>query len=291
LTARAATVTPATYSVCQNILPNASMADDLKLLVSAGVRAIGLTSEMVAGEGVRGTVRLLHEHECQPSSLIAALRILDGTRDTFAEAVRGQLAVAAALGAPEILVVSGPLRRGQSTPEADAEVRTRLHAAGPPAVDLGVSLGLEPLHPFLRPLSYVHTVRHAARIVDEIPHAALVLDTAHTYWDANLEQDIRDYSGLIASVHLSDLSREAMSARRWERVALGSGDVPVADLIHLLDLTGYRGYFENEVIPYVDRPFSPERVERCLDDLRQDRAWFESRSTRGDAVRGRGAVL
>jgi hypothetical protein len=56
---------------------------------------------------------------------------------------------------------------------------------------------------------------------------------------------------------------------RYERSPFESGQVPVASLVHLLETSGYRGWYENEVLVRTQR-------EQRLDLLRTSREWFDA---------------
>jgi sugar phosphate isomerase/epimerase len=125
---------------------------------------------------------------------------------------------------------------------------------------------LEPIHPIMRDLSFVHTLAHGLAMVEGIDGAGVVLDVGHVWWEHNLDALVRARIDDIVSVQLTNVD---LTELRYERVQLDSGDVPVALLVDLLEAAGYRGWYEYEVLVRTPR-------DQRLDLLRTSREWFEA---------------
>jgi hypothetical protein len=67
---------------------------------------------------------------------------------------------------------------------------------------------------------------------------------------------------------MTNVDSDALRDRRYARAELGSGEVPVVDLVRLLESSGYRGWYEDEVLIDIPR-------DQRLDRVRASRAWFE----------------
>jgi sugar phosphate isomerase/epimerase len=65
----------------------------------------------------------------------------------------------------------------------------------PMAAAAGLVIGLEPFHPILRAMTYVHTLRHAAALTGGRPGTGLVVDLAHLWWDPGLVDDVAAIAG------------------------------------------------------------------------------------------------
>src|SRR6266702_1744973 len=98
------------FAVCEQVLRQGSFADDVAVAKAAGVNAIGVDAEAVDASGAEEAGRILDAEGIRVSSYIALEGILakDGAGAQLDEAAR-RLEVAASLGAPSAVVVSGPL--------------------------------------------------------------------------------------------------------------------------------------------------------------------------------------
>jgi sugar phosphate isomerase/epimerase len=128
---------------------------------------------------------------------------------------------------------------------------------------------IEPVHPFLHGVGYIHTIRHAARITERVENCGIIVDVAHIYWDGDLEEDIRRHCGKIALVQVANLDPQALAARRWGRALLDQGTVPIADIVRWIDAAGYRGTYESEIL--LELPH-----DECIAAARSSRLWFET---------------
>jgi sugar phosphate isomerase/epimerase len=253
----------ARFAVCEIVLRQGSFAADVALTMAAGVAALGVSADAVGAVGVDEARRILDGEGVLASSYMGLETILQGGTDDIAR----QLDAAAVLGAPGALVLTGPL--GDRTPaEADAECRDWLERAAALAVGCGIRIMLEPVHPLIRRLSYVHTMTHALELVDGIDGAGVVLDVGNVWWEHGLDRLIGEHVDDIDTVQLTNVDSAALDELRYERAPLDSGDVPVASLVRALGAAGYGGWYEYEVL------VRTRRDER-LGMLRGERAWFE----------------
>jgi sugar phosphate isomerase/epimerase len=257
------------YAVCELVLRQGSFAADVALTGRAGVSAIGVDAGTVDKVGADEARRILEGEGVRVSSYMNLASILQGAGGTasLGDTAR-QLEMAASLGAPSAVVLTGALG-GLVPTDADATCRDWLVGAAALAADCGVQVALEPVHPLMRHLSFVHTLAHGLTLVDGIAGAGVVLDLGHVWWEPGLDVLIRDRVSEIVSVQLTNVDSAALEELRYERAPLESGDVPVASLVKLLESSGYRGWYENEVV------VRSHRAER-LDMLRASREWFEA---------------
>ena len=257
------------YAVCERVLRQGSFADDVALVVAAGIGAIGVDAAAVDAIGVDEAVRILDGEGIGVSSYMGLEDVLvpDGSTGALDEAAR-RLDIAARFGAPGALVGTGPL--GMLPPmEAAAMCRDWLARAAPLAAERGVRIMLEPMHPLMRRWSFVHTLRDALTMVEGLIGAGVVLDFGHVWWEHGLDDLIRDHVGQIVSVQVTNVDAAALEEIRYERAPVAAGDVPVASLVGVLESSGYRGWYENETLV---RTRSDERLEM----LRASREWFDA---------------
>jgi sugar phosphate isomerase/epimerase len=79
------------------------------------------------------------------------------------------------------------------------------------------------------------------------PHAGVVVDAYHVFWDPRLVHDLADAEGLIAGYHVSDWlvpTTDLLAGRGL----MGDGIIDLPRLGRLVDATGYAGPIEVEVI-------------------------------------------
>jgi sugar phosphate isomerase/epimerase len=260
----------ARYAVCERVVRQGSFADDVAVIRGAGVVAMGVDEAAVDAIGVDEALRILDGEGVAASSYMGLENILrpDGGTASFDEAAR-RLDVAAELGAPAAIVATGPLG-ARPLAEADAICRDWLERAAPIAGERGVRLMLEPVHPVMRFWSYVHTLRHGLDLVEGVVGVGVLLDFGHLWWENDLDALIRVHVDEIVSVQVTNVDSGAMEEVRYDRAPLpAGGDVPVADLVALLESSGYRGWYEDETIVRIPR-------DQRLDMLRESRKWFEA---------------
>ena len=85
-----------------------------------------------------------------------------------------------------------------------------------------------------------------ARALDS-PHAGVVVDAYHVFWDPQLEQELAAARGLIAGYHVSDWlvpTTDVLAGRGL----MGDGIIDLPRLRSLIDDAGYSGPIEVEVI-------------------------------------------
>jgi sugar phosphate isomerase/epimerase len=259
----------ARYAVCERVLRQGSFAGDVALTRAAGIGAIGVDAAAVDAIGVEEAARILDGEGIRVSSYMGLEDILpaEATTASLDETAR-RLDVAARLGAPGALVTTGPLG-ARPAAEADATCSDWLARAAPLAATRGTRLMLEPIHPLMRRWSFVHTLAHALTMVDGIDGAGVVVDLGHVWWEHGLDALIRERVDEVVSVQATDVDTAALDDIRYERAPLGTGDVPVAALVGVLESSGYRGWYENETLVRTPR-------DERLDVLRASRKWFEA---------------
>jgi len=255
-------------ALSQSMLDNLSMAADLDMVCESGTHAVGLYRLMVEKTGAEETVRLLRERGLGVTSIHLGLKVMETDDEQADHALRAGLHLAASVGAP-VAPVSPGTSGALSTRQADEVYIQRLARVAPLARELGVTMAIEPLHPFLHAIGYIHTIRHAARITEQVENCGIILDAAHVYWDGDLEEDIRQHCAKLALVQLANLDPQALAERRWGRALLDKGVVPITEIVRMIDAAGYRGAYESEIL--LELPH-----DECIAAARASREWFEN---------------
>ena len=129
------------------------------------------------------------------------------------------------------------VRRAQMTDAAKV-----LEASIPLAERAGVAIGLETHDAF----SSAAVVAEVLALVDS-PYVGAVWDSHHPYRMGETPQEVYDLIGqrvLLAQV--KDAKRAPERADGWQLTLLGQGEVPVREMLDLLDQGGYQGWISVE---------------------------------------------
>jgi sugar phosphate isomerase/epimerase len=155
---------------------------------------------------------------------------------------------AALLGAPVLVIVSGPAN-GQTLADARATVLDGLLEVLPDAEKAGVVLGIEPLHPmFAAERSVVVTLKQANDIADQLQStsAGVVVDAYHVWWDPEVFNEIERARGRIVGFHVSDWP-VPLPGILMGRAMMGEGVIELQQLRQAVEKTGYNGPIEVEI--------------------------------------------
>ena len=155
---------------------------------------------------------------------------------------------AALLGAPVLVIVSGPAN-GQTLEDARATALDGLLEMLPAAEKAGVALGIEPLHPmYAAERSVVVTLKQANDLADQLSSAVagIVVDAFHVWWDPEVMQQIERARGRIVGFHVSDWP-VPLPGILMGRAMMGDGVIALRKLRHAVDATGYNGPIEVEI--------------------------------------------
>jgi sugar phosphate isomerase/epimerase len=154
---------------------------------------------------------------------------------------------AATLGAPVLVLVCGP-PVGGDLPAARATIAAGIERLLPFAVDHGVRLGIEALHPMMvGERSAIVTLGEALTLARGFEGVGVVVDAYHVFWDPRLEAELADAHGLIAGYHVSDWlvpTTDVLAGRGL----MGDGIIDLPRIRALVEAAGYDGPIEVEVI-------------------------------------------
>ena len=160
---------------------------------------------------------------------------------------------AATLGAPVLVLVSGGLPPGSRDLDAAREqVAAAVETLVPYAIDAGVTLGIEPLHPmYAADRCVVSTLGQALDIAERFPARAVgvVLDTYHLWWDDQVWAQIKraGADGRIACFQVADWVTPLPAGVLLGRGLPGEGCVELRRFREAVDAAGYTGPVEVEV--------------------------------------------
>ncbi|HYN95948.1 MAG TPA: sugar phosphate isomerase/epimerase family protein [Pilimelia sp.] len=216
----------------------------------AGVPGVGLWREEVAAYGVGKAAKLMHEYGLRVTSLCrGGFFSAEGWYDENRRAIDE----AAALGAPALVLVSGGLPAGsRDVDAARAQVAEAIGRLVPHALDAGVRLAIEPLHPmYASDRCVVSTLAQALDLAVPYPAEAVgvVVDTYHLWWDdqvwAQIERAGRERR--IACFQVADWVTPLPEGVLLGRGLPGAGCVELRRFRAAVDAAGYTGPVEVEV--------------------------------------------
>lgn len=276
----------AKLSINTATIKKASLAEALDLSVAAGLSHIGLWRDKVAEVGLETAVELVRESGLQVSSLCRGgfLTAADVAGQAAALADnKAAILEAKALGTTEIIMVVGGLPDfsvapgavdgggaatavvgGKTLVAARRRVADRLAELVPFALEHGVRLVLEPLHPmYAADRAVLSTLGQALDLAAPHPVEAVgvVVDTFHVWWDPQLQEQIAraGAEGRIASYQVCDFNLPIATDALLSRGFMGDGVIDFASIGAWVAEAGYDGVVEVEIfnediwgLPYAD---------------------------------------
>ena len=216
----------------------------------SGIPFIGVWRHKLGGDAAKASA-IIRDEGLRVSSLCRGGWFSAATIEERRKRVRDNfLAIeeAALLGAPVLVIVSGPAD-GQTLDDARATVLDGLLEVLPHAEKAGVILGIEPLHPmYAAERSVIVTLKQATDIVDRLSSkaAGVVVDAFHVWWDPEVFRQIEYARGRIVGFHVSDWP-VPLPGILMGRAMMGDGIIELRKLRRAVDATGYNGPIEVEI--------------------------------------------
>src|ERR1700733_5474718 len=215
-----------------------------------GIPYLGVWRHKLDGDAVRASA-LIRREGLKVSSLCRggwfSAPTAEERRNRIADN-RIAIEEAALLGAPVLVIVSGPAN-GQTLADARATVLDGLLEILPDAERAGVVLGIEPLHPmYAAERSVVVTLKQANDIADRLRSASagVIVDAYHVWWDPEIMKEIDRARGKIVGFHVSDWP-VPLPGILMGRAMMGEGVIELRQLRQAVDKAGYDGPIEVEI--------------------------------------------
>lgn len=257
-------VDPARFAVSAITTQRWSAWDDLRHYQALGVTGIGVWRQKLDGVKLGAYGRAIRNEGLVVTNLCFTGQFTLGLDDAVEDGKRA-LDEAAQLGAPTVLVISGPLQ-SENVGAAEGLLKEGLHRLADRAARLGITLAVEALHPMdMTQWTIVPTVDKALDILDDLEHPSiqLMLDLYNSWWDPGLPAAIRRAGPRVAAVQLADWRNPTRSFT--DRTVPGRGVAPLRPLISAVEHTGYQGLYDLEI--FSDEIWSsPEAYERTVSD-------------------------
>ena len=216
----------------------------------SGVPYIGVWRHKLDGDAAKASA-MIRSEGLRVSSLCRGGWFSAPTAEERRERVednRRAIEEAALLGAPVLVIVSGPAN-GQSLEDARQTVLDGLREVLPDAEKAGVTVGIEPLHPmYAAERSVVVTLKQANDMAEQLlsPAAGVVVDAFHVWWDPEVMHEIERARGRIAGFHVSDWP-VPLPGILMGRAMMGDGVIELRKLRQAVEAAGYFGPIEVEI--------------------------------------------
>jgi sugar phosphate isomerase/epimerase len=218
--------------------------------VEQGVTGLGLWRDNVAEYGLERTAKLVRSAGLPVTSLCRGGFFHD---DGWFDDNRRAIDEAATLGAPVLVLVSGGLPDGSRDLDgARRQVGEAIGELVPHALDAGVRLAIEPLHPmFASDRCVVSTLGNALDLAAPYPVDAVgvCVDTYHLWWDDRVWELIEraGREDRIACFQVADWITPLPEGVLLGRALPGAGCIELRRFREAVDATGYAGPIEVEV--------------------------------------------
>ena len=235
--------------------------------VRAGLGAIGLWRDRVAEAGLAQAASRVADAGLRVSSLCRG-GFLTAADDAGAKAAladnRAAILEAATLGTTSLIMVVGGLPAasapgGPALPDGDRDlvgarqrVAERIGELVPFALEHGVRMVLEPLHPmFAADRAVISTLKQALDLSAPYPASAVgvVVDTYHVWWDPELQAQIAraGAQGRLASYQVCDWTLPLAADSLLSRGYMGDGYIDFTSIGRWISAAGYTGDVEVEI--------------------------------------------
>lgn len=259
----------ATLSLNTKTVNSWTLAEAVDGAAGAGLGAVGLWRDRVQEAGLASSAKHIADAGLRVSSLCRG-GFMTGVLDDGLDDNRRALDEAAELGAPELVMVMGGLP-DRDLIGARARVEDRLAQLVPYAIDRGVRIALEPLHPmFAADRAVISTLGQALSMASPHPVEAVgvVVDTFHVWWDPELYNKIRQAGkeGRISSYQVCDWLVPMEADPLLSRGMMGDGVIDFDTIGTWVRAAGYQGDVEVEI--FNEKVWSTDG-HQVIEDMKQ----------------------
>jgi sugar phosphate isomerase/epimerase len=229
-----------------------SFEQDVLQFAAAGYTGIGVWRQKLADFGEERGIRLLREHNLQVSNLLWAGGFTGSDGRTYRESLRDAheaIRLAAALRAECLIVYSGA-RGGHTRNHARRLAQNAIVELIPHAEEFGVTLAIEPMHDGCgADWTFLSDLDETLALLDDLhsPCVQLALDTYHLCEEPMLLSRVEKLARRVAVVHLGDTKHPPRGGEQ-DRCRLGEGELPLKEIVTILTDSGYRGFFDVELM-------------------------------------------
>lgn len=217
----------------------------------AGAGAITVWREHLESTGVKEAATVLENSGMAIASLCRGGFFASSSKPDREKALdenRRAIDEAKAIGAPLVVLVCGA-DPGQPMDVSRSQIAEGIAAVLSHAEAAGVRLAIEPLHPmYADTRSAINTLGQANDMVEQLgsPSVGVAIDVYHTWWDPDLEAEIRRAAESIFAFHVCDWrvpTRDLLN----DRALMGEGCIPIRQIRAWVEAAGFDGFVEVEL--------------------------------------------
>jgi sugar phosphate isomerase/epimerase len=231
----------------------------------AGVKGISVWRQYMDGRNISHTGDMLRNHDLEIISLVRGGFFPSTSpykRNLAIDDNKKAIDEAAALGAPMIVLVCGA-DPGQSLTTSRAQIQAGIETVLPYAIEHGIKLAIEPLHPmYADTRSAVNTLGQANDMAEALgsDHVGVAADVYHLWWDPDLENQLLrcGKNKHLFAFHICDWMSPTVDLLN-DRGLMGEGCIPIQEIRGWAEAAGFNGY--NEVEIFSDRWWSKDPNE------------------------------
>ena len=255
-------------SISEVTTRNWSFAEDVRNYAAAGIEAIGVWRDKLDQHGIEEGIQLLAGSPLRVANLVNAGYFLSMTRSQTRRAIEDvveAIELAQRLKTDTILIVTGDVGSfHRSVDQARKLVVAALRELAPVAGAAGVRLAIEPIHERYPGYTFLHTIPDVLEVIEAVgsPHVGLFFDTDHLWESEDLLRDIERAGPAIYGVHINDMP--AVPGPGIDRRLLGEGVIPLREILSAIEATGYRGYYDVEIMSEQVWAMDPREVLDAL---------------------------
>lgn len=219
--------------------------------VRAGIPSIALWRDKVAEAGLDESARIVRDAGLRISSLCRGGWFPAATEAEWQAHIddnRRAIEEAATLGTEVLVLVCGPAAN-KDIQMARAQVEDAIFQLMPYAIEHGIKMAIEPLHPmYAGDRSVIVTLRQALEMARKLAssYVGVVIDVYHTWWDPEVYEQIKAAAGSILGFHVSDWLVPTPDMLLG-RGMMGDGIIELRKLRAAVDAAGYSGPIEVEI--------------------------------------------
>lgn len=229
-----------------------SFGEDVQKYAQAGLDGIGVWRDKLDVFRVESGIELLKKSGLQVANLVDSGYFLMKTRSQTRRAIEDvveAIGLAQQLGTDCLLIVTGDVGSFHRTKEqAKVIVIDALKELAPVAVSAGVRLAIEPISSRYPGYTFLQDIPSTMEIIEAVgsPQVGLFFDTDHLYESPNLFSEIEQAGNSIFCVHVNDMP--AKPGPGIDRKMMGDGIIPLKEILSAIEATGYRGFYDIEIM-------------------------------------------
>ena len=230
-----------------------TIEESAKNFSASGVKGITVWRDALEGRNIRQTGQMLRAEGLEIVSLCRGGFFPDidkSKRSTAIAENKKAIDEAAELGTTLVVLVCGAEPR-QTLGDSRKQILEGIQTLLPYAVNAGVRLAIEPLHPmYADTRSAINTLGQANDMAEAVnsPWVGVAVDVYHLWWDPTLEAEIKRCGkhGNLMAFHICDWNVPTTDLL-LDRGLMGEGCIPVPTIRGWIEETGFDGFYEVEI--------------------------------------------